>query len=116
MSGGRRTSDLWRTNGLPGRVPRDTKPDAAAELSAQHLRDVRPGPVKVVALRIREIYERLARGRGFYLVLAPSVVLVLVVFVYPTVGMLIRSFTEPPGGLAHYQEFLGAPALLRILA
>jgi putative spermidine/putrescine transport system permease protein len=46
---------------------------------------------------------------------APALVLVVVVFAYPTTRMLLRSFTEGPGGLANYQDVLGNSALLRII-
>lgn len=47
--------------------------------------------------------------------LTPSLLLVGALFVLPTAALLSRSVTEPPGGLAHYQSFLGSAGLLKIL-
>jgi ABC-type spermidine/putrescine transport system permease subunit I len=45
----------------------------------------------------------------------PALALVLLVFAYPAARLLLRSFTEPPGGLSNYQDVLGNSGLLRIL-
>jgi putative spermidine/putrescine transport system permease protein len=47
--------------------------------------------------------------------LAPSLVLIGVVFLLPTAALLTRSMTEEPGGLTHYGAFLSSHALLTIL-
>jgi putative spermidine/putrescine transport system permease protein len=45
----------------------------------------------------------------------PALALVILLFAYPTARLLLRSFTEPPGGLGNYQEVFGDAALLKIL-
>jgi putative spermidine/putrescine transport system permease protein len=45
----------------------------------------------------------------------PALVLVAIVFAYPTVRILVRSFTEPPGGLTNYADVLGNAGLRKIL-
>ena len=47
--------------------------------------------------------------------LAPSLVLVGIVFVLPTAALLTRSVTEPPGGTSYFRRFLSSHALLTIL-
>ena len=37
------------------------------------------------------------------------------VFAYPTVRLLLRSFTEGDGGLSNYSDVLGEGGLVRIL-
>lgn len=45
----------------------------------------------------------------------PALLLIAVMFVYPTARILLRSFTEDPGGLSNYGDVLGNGSLLRIL-
>jgi ABC-type spermidine/putrescine transport system permease subunit I len=45
----------------------------------------------------------------------PAMVLVLVVFAYPAARLLLRSFTESPGGLTNYADVFRDPGLMRIL-
>jgi putative spermidine/putrescine transport system permease protein len=45
----------------------------------------------------------------------PGLLLVVVVFAYPAARLLLRSFTEPPGGLANYEAVFTDGVLLRIL-
>lgn len=47
--------------------------------------------------------------------LAPSLFLIGALFLLPTAALLTRSVTEPPGGIANFQSFLGSAALLKIL-
>jgi putative spermidine/putrescine transport system permease protein len=57
-------------------------------------------------------------GRGplplWVTVLLPTLLFITAVFLWPVVTMLARSVTEPPGGLANFEQ-LFSPALLRIL-
>jgi ABC-type spermidine/putrescine transport system permease subunit I len=45
----------------------------------------------------------------------PAGCLLLVGFAYPVGSLVSYSITEPPGGLAHYAEFLGESAYVQIL-
>lgn len=62
--------------------------------------------------RIRAL--KLFRPPAHLLLVLPATALVFVAFVYPVGVVLARSFTEPPGGLSHYQEFLHSSYLVTI--
>lgn len=46
---------------------------------------------------------------------APGLVLIVVVFLAPVGVLLARSFTDPPGGLTHYETFFESAGLVKIL-
>jgi ABC-type spermidine/putrescine transport system permease subunit I len=45
----------------------------------------------------------------------PALLLVVVIFAYPAARLLLRSFTEPPGGLRNYEAVFTDGVLMRIL-
>jgi putative spermidine/putrescine transport system permease protein len=55
------------------------------------------------------------RGAWRYALLTPAFILVALVFCYPALELLLKSFTTSPGGLSHYRDFFEAPAFVGIL-
>jgi putative spermidine/putrescine transport system permease protein len=55
------------------------------------------------------------RGAWRYALLTPAFILVALVFCYPALELLLKSFTASPGGLSHYRDFFEAPAFVGIL-
>jgi putative spermidine/putrescine transport system permease protein len=55
------------------------------------------------------------RARGAAPLGLLGLVFVVLVFVVPLILIMLRSVTEPPGGLAWYRTFLGSEAYLRVL-
>ena len=49
------------------------------------------------------------------LLILPALALLAVVFAYPVLDILRRSFTEPAAGLGNYEQFFGTPAYVTIL-
>jgi len=61
------------------------------------------------------LLERLGLQGAVGWIAIPAIVLVLAVFAFPTLRLLLRSFTEGDGGLSNYGDVLGDGALVRIL-
>src|ERR1700682_5336241 len=68
--------------------------------------------------------DRLGRWRAGWLLgrwgmpvamLAPSIVLVLILFAYPLVRLIVQSFTQPSLGLANYASVVRDPVEWRII-
>ncbi|MEU7897137.1 ABC transporter permease [Nonomuraea sp. NPDC049152] len=55
-------------------------------------------------------------GRRWGSLLLPLVAFLLVVFVYPLVGMLARSVTDPEPGMGNYTAFFDSPVYAGVLA
>ncbi len=61
------------------------------------------------------VLERLGLHGSVGWLAIPGILLVLAVFAFPTVRLLLRSFTEGDGGLSNYSDVLGDASLVRIL-
>lgn len=70
-------------------------------------------PPSSVATRTRR-REKPPRDRTAWLLL-PALILLVPVFVLPTVLLLTSSVTEPPGGLEHYREALSSDLIRQVL-
>lgn len=70
---------------------------------------------KGLTLSLPSLSYREWRLPGAGWLLLPAILLVAAGFLYPTITVLSRSFSEPPGGTSHYNEFLGSPSLMRIM-
>ena len=55
------------------------------------------------------------RGRSVWLV-APALILLLTIFIYPVGSLLLRSLSEPAWGLQNFKAIAAQPVYLRALA
>jgi len=71
--------------------------------------------VKTNTKALQATQLKLPRIDRSWLMLAPAIILLCVFFVYPLIGMLLRSVFDPAFTLKHYVQFFGDPAYLHVL-
>jgi putative spermidine/putrescine transport system permease protein len=64
----------------------------------------------------KRLADRAAAWDRWLLVLAPGIIAIALLFVWPLVGMAARSFTEPTLGLQNFERFIASPLAMRSLA
>ena len=70
----------------------------------------------MTALASTEAAPRRRTGRDAYLPYAlPALALLVVIFVFPVLGLLLRSVTEPEPGLQNYAELFATTTYARVL-